>query len=102
MRVDFEDGKISVLVRDEKLCLELTTVAEHDGDFLGRLDDMAVGDNEAMRVENDTGAERLLHPLARQAEGRLVAEKAAEHRIIEKRRPGLDDAARIDIDNGGR
>ncbi len=88
VRIDLEHGEIAVLVRQQHLRLELAPVAQHDADFLGVLDDVVVGDDEARRIDDHARAERVLHPLARQPERRALAEEAAEERIVEQRRLG--------------
>ncbi len=100
--IDLEHGQIGALVGDDNLGIELAAVVQDDGDLLGALDDVPIGHDQAVTIEDDARAERLLHALARQAELRLIAKKAAEYRIVEKRRPGLDDPAGIDVDDRGR
>ena len=72
--------------------------------LLAALDDVVVGDDEPVRIDDDAGAERLLHALARHAEAETVAEETLEERIVEERRRGLrlHDALGIDVDHGGR
>ena len=61
---------------------------------------MRIGDDQAARVDDHAGAERVLNVLAGAAE--LMTEEFAEERIVEHRRPDdLRGRADVDIDHGG-
>src|SRR5262249_35184909 len=65
------------------------------------LDDVIVGDDEAVGRDDDARAERVLHALARNAE--IFAEETAEERVVEEwRNLLLRTAAHIDVHDRGR
>ena len=90
--------EIGAGVLEHQLGLELALVGERDLHFARPLDHVVVGDHEPARIDDDAGAERALHLLARQARVR-AAEEAAEERIVEERRAILDHLGRIDVDH---
>jgi hypothetical protein len=102
MRVDLQHREIGMLVGQDRFGLEFATVVQYHGDLLGAANNVMVGDDHPARAEDHTRAERLLDPLSRQAERRLIAEEATENRIVQKRRAGLHRAARIDVHDGRR
>jgi hypothetical protein len=53
-----------------------------------------VGDDEARGIDDHAGAQRILHPLARPAEGAVIAEEAPEERIVEEAVARCDTATR--------
>ena len=63
--VDAQHGQVGALVREHDLGLELAPVGQHHGDLVGALDDVMVGHDQAVRVDDHAGAERVLDALAR-------------------------------------
>ncbi len=102
--VDAQNGEVRAFVGKDELRLELAPVGERDGELVAALDDMEIGDDEAGGIDDDAGAERLLHALARHAEAEAIAEKLLEEGVVEEGRPRLllHDPLRIDVDDGGR
>ncbi len=92
-----QDGEIAVLVLEHDLGVELALVGQRDLHFAGALDHVVIGDDEARRIDDDAGAERAHHLLARHR-----AEELAEQRIVHERVAVLDDPRGIDVDHGGR
>ena len=86
--------------RSDDLGLELALVGERDLHVGHALDDVMVGDDEAGRIDDHAGAERLLHALIlasaaakKPAEDRIVEQGIARHRL---------DARGVDVDDRGR
>ncbi len=104
--VDAQDGEVGLLVGSHDRGLELPPIGENDGDLVGPLDHVMVGDDGPPGIDDDPRTERVLDPLALRptAETETVAEESAEEGIVEQRRelPGADDLARIDVDHRRR
>src|SRR3546814_4321664 len=77
--------EIGALVGQHQFRLELPAVGQHHLDLAGALDDVLVGDDEALPRDDDAGAERRLLALAALAIAEAVAEEAAEEGIVEQR-----------------
>ena len=60
LRLDLEQRHVGALVGADDLGLELALVGELDVDFVGAVDDMRVGDEEAVGRNDEAGADRLL------------------------------------------
>ena len=99
---DAQDREIGALVLQHDLGIELAAIGERHTDLIGKLNDVIVGDDQAIGADDDPGAERALHALAGPAtEG--VAEELAEEGIGEEGRDlALDGARGIDVDDGRR
>ena len=69
-RLDAQHREIGLLVAADDLGLEPRAVGEDDGDLVGFGDDVVVGDDDAGRIDDEAGAERV--DAARRAIGRLV------------------------------
>ena len=98
-----EHDEIAPLVLEDDLGRELAPVGQGHGDLsvAASLNDVVVGDRKPFRAHQHARAERVLDTLARNAE--IVAEQAAEERIVGKRRNHLLHlAADIDVDDGRR
>ena len=54
-----EHREVGLVVVPDHLGRELAAVVEVDGDLVGALDDVIVGDDDAGRVDDEAGAERL-------------------------------------------
>ena len=80
--LEAQHGEVGARIAQHDLGLELAPVAERHPHFGRVLDDVKVGDDEARRVDEDAGAERLLHPVALVP---AAAEEALEDRIVEQR-----------------
>ena len=96
-----EHDEIAPLVFEDDLGRELAPVGQGHGDLsvAASLNDVVVGDRKPFRAHQHARAERVLDTLARNAE--IVAEQAAEERIVGKRRNHLPHlAADIDVDDG--
>ena len=102
--IDAQHRQVGPLVIGDDRGVELAPVAEHDGDLLGAVDHMLVGDDQAIGADDDAGAERVLHPLPRPAETGIVAEELLEERIVEHRRGRLclHHPAGVDVDHRRR
>ena len=98
--LSLQHREIGARIAQHDLRLELALVGERDLHVGHALDHVMVGDDEARRIDDDAGAERLLHPLVLAS---LAAEEAAEDRIVEQRiaRHRLD-AGGVDVDDRGR
>ena len=84
-----QDGEIGALIACSTIsAVELAPVGQGDLHLVGLGHDVVVGDDQPAGVDDDAGAERALHPLARRPEI-LVAEEAAEERIGEEGRDRL-------------
>ena len=77
-----------MLVLEHDLGVELALVGERDFHFARALDHVVVGDDEPGRIDDDAGAERPQHLLARHR-----AEELAEQRIVHERIAVLDHRA---------
>src|SRR3546814_19262805 len=78
--------EIGALVGQHQFRLELPAVCQHHLDLAGALDDVLVGDDEALPRDDDAGAERRLLALAALEIDEAVAEEAVEVGIVGKRR----------------
>ena len=67
-RLDLEDGNIGTLVGQQDLGIEYPAVRKRRDNPLRRLDNMVIGDDDAVRPHNDTGTERIFDALATIAE----------------------------------
>lgn len=97
--LDAHDGKIGARILQHHGGFELALVGQRHLDLVGTLDDVDVGDDQPGRIDDDAGAERTLHLVARPA--RTAAEEAAEDRIVEQRVARLHGLCRIDVHDGG-
>ena len=87
------------------LCSSLSTISasnsrlsdERDFHFARAFDHVVVGDDEPGRIDDDAGAERPQHLLARHR-----AEELAEQRIVHERIAVLDHPRGIDVDHRRR
>ena len=99
-----ENREVRLLVLGDEVGGKLPAVGKHHRDLRARsatLNDVVVRHHHAIGADNDAGAERILHALARHAE--ILTEQAAEEGIVGKGRVHLLDLApRIDVDHGGR
>ena len=95
--LDAQNGEVAALVLEHDLGVELALVGERHLHFAGALDHVVIGDDQPGRIDDDAGAERALHLLARHR-----AEELAEQRIVEERVAVLDDAGGIDVDHRRR
>src|SRR5690606_8709076 len=77
---------------------EFTAVGGGDADVGRAAHDVAVGEDDAALVDDDTGAERLRLPGTAAEEG-VAAEEALEEWIIREGRNRQGDRGRIDIDH---
>ncbi len=57
-RLDLQHGKIGARVGADQLGLELGIVAQDDGDVLGALDHVVVGDHVAVGIDDEARAQR--------------------------------------------
>ena len=73
--IDAQHGQIGALVMGHDSGLELAPVAKHDGDILGAVHHMLVGDDQAVGGDDDAGAERILYPLPRRRPNRNLSPK---------------------------
>ena len=64
-RFDFQQRDVGALVAADDLGLELAFVVELDGDFIGRFDDVRIGQNETVRADDEARALRLGEMLLR-------------------------------------
>ena len=81
--LDAQHREIGARVLEHDIDRELALVGERDLHLVGAVDDVIVGDDQAGRIDDDAGAERLLGLLARPAE--LRPEEAAEERVFHQR-----------------
>src|SRR3546814_6899662 len=88
--VDAQHGQIDMRISGNHLGLELATVGQRHDDFGGTVDDMVVGDDHAIGLDDHAGTERPGNTLARLPLRRQVAEELAKERIVKERR-GLRD-----------
>ena len=102
--IDAQHGQIGALIGEHQFGLEFAPVGQRHRELLPVLHDMEVGDDEAIRIDDHTGSERLLHTLARHAEAAPVAEELPEKGVVEEGRARLllHHPLRVDIDDGGR
>ena len=101
VRVEPQHGEIGLLVLENDLGRELAPVGERHGDLglAAALDDVVVGDDDALGRHQHARAERVLDALARNAEP--LAEQPPEERVVEEGRDHLlDPVPHIDIDHG--
>ena len=101
--VIFSSATSEGLSAADDLRLDLTVVEQRDGDFVGVLDDVRVGDDVAVAcVDDHARAGALELPLARRQFRRI--EEAAKERILEQRIAPLfaQRAAGRDVDHRGR
>src|SRR3546814_14562180 len=78
--------EIGALVGQHQFRLELPAVGQHHLALAGALDDVLVGDDEALPRDDDAGAARRLLALAALAIAAAVAEAAAEEGLVQQRR----------------
>ena len=95
--LEAKDREIAVLVLEHDFGVELPLVGQRNLHFARALDHVVVGDHEARRIDDDPGAERAQHLLARHC-----AEELAEQRIVDERVAVLDYPRGVDIDHGRR
>ena len=80
--LDLQDGKVGAFVGQQHLRLELTLVGKCHLD-VGRVgDDMVVGDDQAIGINDHAGAQRTGDALTRAAEASALAEEAAKERVL--------------------
>ena len=60
-RVDLQHREVERLVLEQHLAVELAAVGGRDLDLVGVADDVIVGDDDAGRIDQHAGAQRLLH-----------------------------------------
>jgi hypothetical protein len=70
---------------------------ERDLHLAGAFDDVVVGDHEPGGIDDDAGAERAQHLLARHR-----AKELAEQRIVHERVAVFDDPGGVDVDHRRR
>ncbi len=80
--IDLKHRKVGSLVGEKNLRIEFAPVGQHYADVGGVPDDVMIGDDDARTVDNDAGAERVLHSLPGHAEGRYRRRSAerTDHR----------------------
>src|SRR5262249_33250026 len=59
VRLDPQQGEVGLLIPADDLGLEPRAVVENDGDLVGFRDDVIVGDDDAGRIDDEAGAERI-------------------------------------------
>ena len=105
-RVDAQNGQVRAFVGADDDRLVLAAVGEHDGNLVGALDDVVVGDDEALGADDDAGPQRVLYaPAGRvQPHSETFTEEAAEEGIVEQRGElaRARDLAAVYVDDGGR
>ena len=74
LALDLEHGEVGLRVAAEHLGGQLAAVAQRDGDLLGVLDHVVVGEHDAVGADDEAGAGAALRPARRRA-GRAAARK---------------------------
>jgi len=102
--IHFEQGDIGPGIGADDGGLEFPAVAQDGDDFLSSPDDVFIGEQMAVRADEDTRTEAVFAALARRFEG--PAEEFAKERILEERQgstfDGPGDAGSRDVDHGGQ
>ena len=102
--LDLQHREVGTLVGDQHLGLELALVRERHLDVRGIGNDMVVGDDQSIRIDDDARSERTGNALARTAETAVAPKEAPEERVLGKA-VGLllhQFALRVDVDDGRR
>ncbi len=83
-----QDGEVGLLVLHDDGGIELALVGERDLDLglAARPDDVGVGDDDAVRMDDHAGAQRVLHALRRHAPRRFAEERRKNDRRRTARR----------------
>src|SRR6201987_1738322 len=84
LRLDAQHREIRARILEHHLGFEFALVRKRYPDLIRSLDDVVVGDHEALGVDEDTRAKRTLDLVARSAGRARPSEKAAEDRIVEQ------------------
>jgi hypothetical protein len=107
VRLDPEEREVGLLIPSDDLGLEPRAVVENDGDLIGLRDDVIVGDDDAGRIDDEAGTERInatrtafaILRLALTAPIEKVPEQLIQLRIVRQlRHRGV---ARFDLLRGG-
>ena len=98
---DAQNGEVQLVVAQDDLGIELALVGERHPDLglAAALDDVVVGDDDAVLADEDARAQRVLHPLSLRAE--IAAEELLEEGVVEQRGGVLDPLRHVDVDHGG-
>src|SRR5690606_6451202 len=97
VEIDLDDGEIRFRIGTDDLGERLASVGQCDFDFLGGFDHVVVGQDVALRADDDAGAEADLFFLFLVE---AVAEELAEERIVQERiLHGRDWLAGEDVDH---
>jgi hypothetical protein len=96
---DLQDREVEALILEQDTALKLAPVGKRHTNIIGAFDDVVVGHDDAVLLNDDAGAEGglLLGTV-----GHALAEKLFEERITTKRRhAALNQPVGIDIDDSG-
>ena len=98
-----EHRQVGRLVDAHDLGVELAPVGQHDADAVRAVDDMRVGHDAAIGLDDHAAAQTALARLAARS-GQAVAEEPAEERVVGDARRRLDAGLLLDPDgdDGGR
>lgn len=77
---DLQDGEVGIRVGADEFGLGDATIGQGDLDFIGALDDVVIGQDIALWIDDDAGAEAGLHPFAGHTEA--ITEELFKYRII--------------------
>jgi hypothetical protein len=96
--LELEDGEVRLGIGTDDLRLVIGAVVERDGDGVGALDDVRVGEDAAAGRDDDARAHALRHPRIAVAEAEAGAERIGEEGI-ERRGAAVDRLGRRDVDD---
>ena len=97
-RLDLEHGEVEGLVLEQQLALEFAAVGRRDLHRVGIADHVEIGDDDAGRIDQHAGAQRLLQARRHLA----VAEELLEERIAREWRARAHLLRGIDVDDRRR
>ena len=95
--IDAQQRQIEPRVGEHQLGRKFAPVGKRDEDLVGAVDDMVVGDDQAVGGNDDAAAQRLLHARLRRGAAEMLADVIVHHR-----RAAAVDAGGVDVDDGGR